>query len=124
MARETARISPPRTSAAQSFRASAISFGRLISPEDLARNDHALNFAGAFADGAQLYVAVKLLRRIVLDESVSAKHLHRLVGHAHRNFAGVELGHARLAREAQTRVAGGSFVGQPRRAVNQHARRG
>src|ERR1700674_3960938 len=118
MARETARISPPRTSAAQSFRASAISFGRLISPEDLARNDHALNFAGAFAYGAQLYVAVKLLRRIVLDESVPAEHLHRLVGHAHRDFAGVKLGHARFAREALAPVPGGCPVGQPCRAIN------
>src|SRR6266481_6122210 len=52
----------------------------LFLSEELPGNHQFLNFAGAFADGAELHVAVKLLRWIVLDEAVSAMNLHALVG--------------------------------------------
>src|ERR1019366_8451227 len=57
--------------------------------QDLARDDQALNFAGAFADGAELDVAVKLLGRIVLDKSVAAMNLHPFVGAPHCDLAGI-----------------------------------
>jgi hypothetical protein len=41
--------------------------------EDFARDDHPLNFAGSFADGAQLHVSIILLGGVILDESVTAK---------------------------------------------------
>src|SRR5262249_25434405 len=52
----------------------------LLFSEKLAGVDELLDFAGAFADGAELHVTVKLLRGIVLDEAVAAVNLHALVG--------------------------------------------
>ena len=49
--------------------------------ENFAGDDHALNLAGAFADGAELDVPVELLHRVVLDEAIAAVDLHRLVRH-------------------------------------------
>src|SRR6202790_3674271 len=43
----------------------------LFFAEELPGNDQALNFAGTFADGAQLHVTIILFRGIVLNESVA-----------------------------------------------------
>src|SRR5947209_5657959 len=61
--------------------------------QQLAGDDHALDLAGAFADGAELYVAIELLRGIVLDEPIAAVDLHAFVGTAHCDFAGEQLRH-------------------------------
>src|ERR1017187_7123066 len=66
--------------------------------QDLAGDDQPLNFAGAFADGAELDVAVKLLSGIILDKSVAAVNLHSFVGALHRDLAGIQFGHGRLQR--------------------------
>src|SRR5579864_3857809 len=92
--------------------------------EDLAGDDQALDFAGAFADGAEFYVAVKLLRGIVLDETVAAEDLHGFVGHAHSGLAGVKLGHAGLLRITNRTVRGNGLVGEPRGAIDKAARGG
>src|SRR5258707_11411932 len=42
---------------------------------------------------SKLHVAIKLFRRIVLDEAVAAVDLHALVGAAHRHLTGVEFRH-------------------------------
>src|SRR5580698_1453823 len=91
------------TSASFSPRGGAI---RLFLAENLAGDDHALDLAGAFADGAELHVAIKLFGRIVFDEAVAAVDLHRLVGHANSNFAGVEFGHAGFLGDARVVVSG------------------
>src|SRR5271170_5131784 len=72
--------------------------------ENLARDYHALNLAGSLADGAELYIAIVLLRRIVLDKAVAAVQLHRLIADAHRHFARVEFRHRRLASHTLARV--------------------
>src|SRR5882757_3512073 len=59
----------------------------------LSRDHHALNFAGAFSYGAQLYIAVELFRRIVLDEAVAAVNLDALIADPHRCLARKELCH-------------------------------
>src|ERR1017187_353603 len=72
--------------------------------EDLPCDDQPLNFAGALANRAQLYIAVKLLGGIVLDKSIAAVNLHALVGAAHRNLAAVELRHRGLERGLHTGI--------------------
>ena len=72
----------------------------------MARNDQALNFAGAFADGAELDVAIKLFGGIVFDEAVAAVDLDALVGDADSDFAGEEFGHAGFAGEAHIFLIG------------------
>src|ERR1700729_2517606 len=72
------------------------SSARRMDLEDLAGNDHALDLAGAFADGTELDVAIELLSRIILDETIAAEELDSLVADAHGDFAGEELGHGRL----------------------------
>src|SRR5579872_161163 len=96
----------------------------LLFAEDGAGDDQALDFAGAFADGAELHVAVKLLRGIVLDEAVAAENLHGFVGHAHGGLAGVELGHAGLLGITNRAVRGGGPIGEPGGAIDQAARGG
>src|ERR1700674_4503130 len=61
--------------------------------QQLPRNHHPLNFACPFANRAQLYVAIKLLRRIILDEPIPAVDLHTFIGAPHCYLAGVKLGH-------------------------------
>src|SRR5260370_29788252 len=80
--------------------------------EDLPGNHHALNFAGAFADGAELRVTVKFLDGIILDETVASEDLHRFVRDTYSDFAGVKFGHAGLFREALTLL-----IREPRRVV-------
>ena len=59
----------------------------LFLAEELPGNHQLLNFAGAFADGAELHVAVIFLRGVILDEPVAAVNLHALVGHLDGDFA-------------------------------------
>src|ERR1700722_17551261 len=61
--------------------------------QNLAGDDQALDFAGSLTYRAQLYVAVELLYRIVLDEAVAPVQLHRLIADLHRDFTGHQLGH-------------------------------
>src|SRR5438128_2053923 len=82
----------------------------------ICRDDQSLDFAGAFADGAQLDVPIVLLGRVVFHEAVAAEDLDRLVGHAYRHLAGVELGHARFLGEADVFA-----VGKPRGVIHQQA---
>src|ERR1700740_3457725 len=106
MAREMARISPARIcsahfSTAGRFLSCGVCAGEagsgmklLFLAEQLPRNDQLLDFAGTFADGAELYITIKLFRGIVLDETVAAVNLHALVGDADGDFAGKKFGHA------------------------------
>ncbi len=89
----------------------------LFLAEELARNDQALNFAGALADGAELHVAVKLFGGIVLDEAVAAVDLYALVGDADGDFAGEELGHAGFAGEADV-----FLIGEPGGLIDEQPR--
>src|SRR5579862_7964156 len=57
--------------------------------QQLPRDHQPLNLACAFADSAQLYVAVEFLRRIVFDKPVPAVNLYTFVRAPHRNFAGI-----------------------------------
>ncbi len=65
----------------------AASTARRINLENLPRDHHALNLAGAFANGTQLHVSIILLGGIILDESIAAKQLHGIIADAHRNLA-------------------------------------
>ena len=67
-------------------------------PQVVLGDHHALNFAGAFADLAELGVAKVPLDRELARVAVSAVDLQRAVARARRRFAGVELRHAGLAR--------------------------
>src|SRR5712692_5034131 len=93
-----------------------VSSARLPLLENLTRNYHALDFAGAFADGAEFGVAIKFLYRVVLHEAVASKNLHRFVGDAHADFAGVEFRHAGFLREARA-----FLIGKPRRVIHEQA---
>src|SRR6266853_4133377 len=84
--------------------------------ENLTCNDHALNFAGTFADGAEFGVAIEFLYRVVLDETVASENLHRFVCDAHADFAGIELRHAGFFREARA-----FLIGKPRRVIHEMA---
>src|SRR5271166_1835309 len=89
---------------------------QLLLAEELAGNDQPLNFAGAFADGAELDVTIILFGGIVLDESVPAVNLHAFVGDADGHFAGEELGHAGFAGEADI-----FLVGEPCGLIDEQA---
>src|SRR5258707_11015007 len=78
----------------------------LFLAEQLPCNNQLLNFAGTFADGAELYVAIKLFRRIILDEAVASVNLHAFVGDADCNFAGKKFSHAGFAGEATVVLVG------------------
>src|ERR1041385_5900564 len=117
MARATARTSPARMRSTQCWRAGAGKFysypfktfhrkgrkGReegfcLLVLQQFPGNHNPLDFAGAFADGAELHVAIKLFRRIILDEAVAAVDLHAFICALHSHFTGIELGHGRFLR--------------------------
>src|SRR5579883_1201166 len=85
--------------------------------KEFAGDDQALDFAGAFADGAELDVAVELFGGVILEEAVAAVNLHALVGGAHRGFAGIELGHRRLAGD------GAALILEPGGAAGEQAGR-
>ena len=67
-------------------RGSPASMASTVTFQQLARDDQALNFAGAFADGAELDVAIELLDRIIFDEAVAAVDLDGFVGDARRRI--------------------------------------
>src|ERR1700733_10341911 len=68
--------------------------------QQLARDHQPLDFAGAFADGAELGVAKKFLHRIVFDEAVAAMDLHGFIADAHGGLGGEQLGHGRFLVDA------------------------
>src|SRR5579883_2670073 len=68
--------------------------------QQLTRDHKALNLARAFANGAELDVAIELFDRVVLDEAVAAVNLQRLVGHTHRNFRRKQFRHGGFARHS------------------------
>src|SRR5260370_27464911 len=76
MARARARTSPERM---RSTHDGMLSAANLIL-QQLPGDDQSLNFAGAFADGANLDVAINFFRRIILDKAVTAVDLHALIG--------------------------------------------
>src|SRR5258708_1576525 len=88
-ARASARRSPLRTPSAKSVTI-------LLGVQNLARDHQPLNLAGAFADGAQLHVAIEFLHRVILEEAVPTMNLHGFIGHANRGLGGKQLGHRRL----------------------------
>src|SRR6185312_17124850 len=81
--------------------------------EEVARDDHALDLARAFADFADLRVAEVTLDGELARVAVTAVDLQRLVARARRGFARVELGHGGFARERA------AVIGEPRRAVRE-----
>jgi len=62
----------------------------------LAGYDQALDFAGAFADGAEFYVAIELFGRVVFGKAVAAVDLDALAGDADGNFIALD---ARTGRD-------------------------
>src|SRR5207245_10684351 len=64
-----------------------VSIHYLSFAKELPGNHQALNLARAFANRAQLHVAIVFLRRIVFDKAVPAVNLYAFVGHLHSNFA-------------------------------------
>ena len=72
--------------------------------EQLPRDHQPLDLAGAFADGAELDVAVELLHRIVLDEAVAAVNLDGLVRDAHGGLGREQLGHGGFAGDAPAAI--------------------
>src|SRR6202167_1634639 len=96
----------------------------LLLPQNLTRNHHPLNLAGPFANRAQFHVAIKLLRRIILDEPIPAVNLHCLVGHAYGHFSRVQFRHARFLGDSCIRIARRNpAILQPRSLIGQQARR-
>src|SRR4051794_11110775 len=57
-----------------------------------AGDDHLLHLVRALADGEDLRVPVHAADRVLLDVAVAAVDLHRLLGAADRQPAGLELG--------------------------------
>ena len=87
--------------------------------QNLPRDHKSLNFAGAFADGAQFHVAVKLLGRIILDEAIAAVNLYRFIRYADGHFSRIKFRHARFARKSSVVIPRGNrLVGKPRRLVS------
>src|SRR6476469_6612809 len=64
--------------------------------QQLARDHHALDFAGALANGAQLDIAIELLDRIVFDEPVAAVDLHGFIADSDGHFGREQLRHRGL----------------------------
>src|SRR5579863_5457745 len=87
----------------------------LSAAQQFAGDDHALNFARPFTNGAEFHIAVVLLRRVVLDEPVAAVNLHGFVRGPDGHFAGVELGHRTLPCYRTP------AVGEARRTISQQA---
>src|SRR4051812_37357196 len=69
------------------------SAGRAMSlGAERAGDDHLLDLVGALADGEDLRVAVHAAHRVLLDVAVAAVDLHGLLGRAHGQPAGLQLG--------------------------------
>src|SRR6476661_10570907 len=68
--------------------------GRLdpLSGAERAGDDHLLDLVGALADREDLRVAIEAAYGVLLDEPVSAVDLHGLLGTAHRQPTGLQLG--------------------------------
>src|SRR5580698_5652211 len=62
----------PRPLTNSNYRSGAV----YLTLQQLPRNHHPLNLARPLANRAQLHIAIKLLRRIVLDEAISTMNLH------------------------------------------------
>jgi hypothetical protein len=62
-----------------------------ISFHDFAAYNQLLYFAGSFANGAQLRVAVKFLYRKIFGVAIAAKHLHGIGRYFHGNLRGIIL---------------------------------
>src|SRR5271156_299348 len=67
--------------------------------QNLPRDHQPLDFTGTFANRAQLHIAIKFLRRIILDETVAAVNLYRFIRYPHGHFSSIEFRHARFASE-------------------------
>src|SRR5918996_4034904 len=85
------------------------SFGKSVPPSTIlryatatlfcserARDDQSLDLARSLEQRVDLRVPVPLLDREVLDVAVTAEDLDRLLGHADRDLAGLELRHRTL----------------------------
>jgi hypothetical protein len=68
------------------------------------RDHHLLDLVGALADGEDLRVAVEAAHRVLLDVAVAAVDLDGLLGAAHRQAPGLELGLRGGQREVLARV--------------------
>src|SRR6185436_20649685 len=80
MARPTARGRRARRPVRRSSSTNGSSARHSASLEQLTGDHQPLDLAGAFADGADLRVAVVLLGAVVLDEAVAAVNLHPALG--------------------------------------------
>src|SRR4051812_48690234 len=85
--------------------------------QQVPRDHQPLDLARTLTDGAQLHVAIKLLRRIIFDEPIAAMDLHALIGATHGDLAGIKLRHCGLLRGLE------SGVFHRRRTHGQQARR-
>src|SRR5581483_2722719 len=103
-----------RTSPATIFSAALVIDSAL---QQLPRDHQALDLAGAFADGAQLGVAIKLFDRIILDEAVSAVNLDSFIRHPHGDFGSIQLGHGGFLVDVRARIL------EPGRAQREQPRR-
>jgi asparagine synthetase B (glutamine-hydrolysing) len=61
--------------------------------QEMAGDDHALNFGSAFADFAKLVVAEHALHGIIADIAVAAVELEALPGRGHSQLSDFELAH-------------------------------
>src|SRR5260370_37860665 len=61
--------------------------------EKLPRDHQTLDFAGPFANGAQLDITIEFLDRIVLDEAVASVNLQRIVADTHGRLRREQFGH-------------------------------
>src|ERR1700756_3192578 len=81
-----------------------VSIGPRLLAQNLAGDDDALDLARALADGAELDVAVELFDWIILDETIAAVELYRIVANPYGNLARHQLGHRRLERSLLSRI--------------------
>src|SRR5262245_18233358 len=88
----------------------------LLFAQNAARDDDALNFAGAFADLAQFGIAIHALHLVFTAVTVATVHLDGLRGDTHRHLGREQLGHGRVACEL------GAGVLAPGRVVHEQAR--
>src|SRR6478672_3651358 len=90
--RTTASAPSARSRSSCSSRASAAGRLEALSGAERAGDDHLLDLIGALADREDLRVAVEAAHGVLLDEPVPAVDLHGLLGTAHRQATGLQLG--------------------------------